>query len=293
MNPTQAGSQLKAALPPAAGLCLKAEHYRDVLQGGPGVAFLEVHAENYLHAGGPAHRYLEAIRANHALSVHGVALSLGGLEPPDAAHLRQLAQLLRRYEPQEFSEHLAWTSQAGVYLNDLLPLPYTPAALQRVCEHIDAVQLALGRRLLLENPATYLRFAGSEIPETEFLALVSQRTGCGLLLDVNNVYVCAVNHGFEARGYLDAFPLHRVGQIHLAGHASNRDQAGNLLLIDAHDRAVDPAVWALYEHTLARTGALPTLIEWDNELPDWQGLQDEAALAQQRLDATGARHVAA
>jgi uncharacterized protein (UPF0276 family) len=293
MSPKLQTPALAPALPRAAGLCLKAEHYAEVLAAGAGVAFLEVHAENYFHAGGPAHRHLEAIRARHALSIHGVALSLGGSDAPDPGHLARLRELLGRYEPQEFSEHLAWTAAAGVYLNDLLPLPYTPASLDRICEHIDATQTALGRRLLLENPATYLRFTASEIPETEFLALIAARTGCGLLLDVNNVQVCAVNHGFDASAYIDAFPLSQVGQIHLAGHARNHDAAGNLLLIDAHDRAVDPAVWSLYEYTLARSGPLPTLIEWDNALPAFVVLREQAAQAQRRLEQLSRQHAAA
>jgi len=284
-------------LPRAAGVCLKAGHYGDVHSGDRSTPFFEIHAENYFHAGGPAHRHLAAIRADHALSVHGVALSLGGLDDPDSLHLQRLRLLLDRYEPQAFSEHLAWTVHEGVYLNDLLPFPYTRAALDRVCAHIDATQAAIGRRLLLENPATYLRFAHSEIPETEFLAEVVTRTGCGLLLDVNNVHVCAVNHGFDALAYLAAFPLFAVGEIHLAGHAENVDAAGNRLLIDAHDRAVDPAVWTLYEAVITRTGPVPTLIEWDNDLPTFATLREEAARAQSRLDAVaatrGATHVAA
>jgi uncharacterized protein (UPF0276 family) len=287
------GKAIEATLPRAAGLCLKADHYHQALEEGAPLAFLEIHAENYFHAGGPSHRYLEAIRARHALSIHGVALSLGGLAAPDPLQLRRLRGLLDRYQPAEFSEHLAWSSHAGIYLNDLLPLPYTQASLQRLCEHIDIVQTTLGRRLLLENPATYLRFDASEIPETDFLTEVSRRSGCGLLLDVNNVYVCARNHGFDAAAYLDAFPLHRVGEIHLAGHAVQQDAQGHTLLIDAHDRRVDPAVWALYERVIARGGRLPTLIEWDNDLPDWATLRQEAARAQQRLDDIGAQHDAA
>lgn len=279
------------ALPCAAGLALKAEHYGDVLASGPTVPFFEVHAENYFHDGGPAHRYLEAIRADHRLSIHGVALSLGGSTPPDARHLQRLKHLLDRYDADRFSEHLAWTTESGLYLNDLLPLPYTEEALDRVCEHIDATQLVLGRTLLLENPATYLRFEASEIPETEFLAAIARRTGCGLLLDVNNVQVCAVNHGFDAQAWLDSFPFHHVGEIHLAGHAEQLTPDGHRLLIDAHDRAVDPAVWRLYEQVLSRTGPLPTLIEWDNAVPDFETLQDERRLAQAFLDQAGKPHV--
>jgi len=280
------------ALPCAAGLSLKAEHYVNVLAGEGSVGFFEVHAENYFHSGGPAHRHLEAIRADHALSIHGVALSLGGIDSPDPRHLAQLRALLARYEPASFSEHLAWTTHAGVYLNDLLPFPYTQTALDRVCAHIDMTQAALGRRLLLENPATYVRFDCSEIPETDFLATVVARTGCGLLLDINNVFVCAINHGFDPLAYLADFPLAQVGEIHLAGHADSRDAAGNRLLIDAHDRAVDAQVWQLYDAVIARTGPLPTLIEWDSELPSYSTLREEAARAQSRLDSAGVSHAA-
>jgi uncharacterized protein (UPF0276 family) len=286
-----------SALPRAAGVCLKAEHYGDVLAGDRATPFFEIHAENYFHAGGPAHRHLEAIRADHALSVHGVALSLGGLDDPDPLHLERLRTLLARYAPEAFSEHLAWSVHEGVYLNDLLPFPYTRAALDRVCAHIDATQTAIGRPLLLENPATYVRFAHSEIPEAAFLAEVVARTGCGLLLDVNNVHVCAVNHGIDAFAYLADFPLAAVGEIHLAGHAENRDAAGNRLLIDAHDRAVDPQVWRLYEAVISRAGPVPTLIEWDNDLPSFATLREEGTRAQSRLDAVagtmGVAHAAA
>jgi uncharacterized protein len=281
------------ALPAAVGLGLKPEHYAAVLARPCDVPFFEVHAENYLHAGGPAHRHLEAIRAHHRLSVHGVALSLGGSAPPDPRHLQRLRLLLDRYQPDAFSEHLAWTGTPGRYLNDLLPLPYTEAALERVCLNIDATQEALGRQLLLENPATYLTFTCSDIPETEFLAAVAARTGCGLLLDVNNVQVCAVNHGFDADEYLAAFPVERVGEIHLAGHAEQFDEAGRRLLVDAHDRAVDPQVWRLYESVMARCGPLPTLIEWDNAVPAFDVLQAERHRAQTRLDRAGRPHVAA
>ncbi|MEP7314815.1 MAG: DUF692 domain-containing protein [Pseudomonadota bacterium] len=271
-------------LPARAGAGLKSTHCRQILEQRPALGFFEVHAENYFCAGGPAHRHLEAVRGEYPLSIHGVGLSLGGGAAPDRAHLQQLQRLLARYEPEEFSEHLAWCNGAGGFLNDLLPLPYTPAALQRVCEHIDIVQSALGRRLLLENPATYLRFSDSCIPEPEFLATIATRTGCGLLLDVNNVYVSAVNHGYDAHDYLEGFAFDHVAEIHLAGHTRRIEAQGAAVLIDTHGTPVDTAVWSLYETVLRHTGPLPTLIEWDSDVPDWRVLYRETQRAQRRLD---------
>lgn len=264
--------------PLSAGVSLKPQHYREILETRPPVGFFEVHAENYMGAGGPPHRYLEAVRADYPLSLHGVGLSIGAARPLDRAHLARLKGLLERYEPLLFSEHLAWSSHGTGYLNDLLPLPYTEETLARVCEHLDQVQSCLGRRLLLENPSTYVRFAQSTIPEVEFLATLAARSGCGLLLDVNNVAVSATNHGFDPLAYLEAFPMDRVGEIHLAGFSETRDEAGARLLIDAHGSAVAPEVWALYARARARCPA-PTLIEWDNDLPSWPTLAAEAARA--------------
>jgi hypothetical protein len=259
------------------GIGLKAAHLAHVLGGGPvDLGFFEVHAENYLAAGGPALERLERIRARHALSVHGVGLSIGGMGPLDEAHLRRLQALLARCEPRWFSEHLAWSSHGGVYFNDLLPLAYDAPALQRVCDHIDQVQARLGRRMLLENPATYVEFEASTMDESGFLCEVLRRTGCGLLLDVNNAYVSAVNHGRDAREFIDALPAQAVGEIHLAGFAEDRDGAGDRLLIDSHGAPVDAAVWALYERTIARLGPVPTLIERDHDVPAFEVLQAEA-----------------
>lgn len=263
-----------------AGVGLKAEHARLVAQTLPDMGFFEVHAENYMGQGGPPHRYLTELRAHYALSVHGVGLSIGGAARPDAAHLQRLRTVLTRYEPALFSEHLAWSSHGGAFFNDLLPVPYTDATLARICAHIDEVQTVLGRRMLLENPSTYLAFAASPWPEPEFLAEISRRTGCGLLLDVNNVFVACTNQGWDAAAYLDAFPLPAVAEIHLAGHARQYDAAGRALLIDAHDRRVADAVWALYRRVIAQTGPLPTLVEWDNDVPEWTVLQVEAGLAE-------------
>ena len=233
--------------------------------------------------GGPPHRRLEAIRALYPLSLHGVGLSIGSPGPLNREHLCRLAVLARRYQPGLFSEHLAWSSHNESYLNDLLPLPYTLETLSAVCAHIDQVQDALGRRMLLENPSTYVLFDESTMSETDFIGEIARRTGCGLLLDVNNVLVCATNHGFDAASYLDAFPLQHVGEIHLAGFADSLDDAGHPLLIDAHDSPVREPVWSLYRDVIGRIGPIPTLIEWDNDVPEWSQLLDEARLAQNLL----------
>jgi uncharacterized protein len=270
-------------LPAGVGVGFKPAHFRDILAAAQPIGFFEVHAENYMGAGGPPHAQLGALRERYALSVHGVGLSIGSMQPLDRDHLARLEMLCNRYEPESFSEHLAWSSHGDVYFNDLLPLPYTPQTLARVAEHIDEVQTALGRVMLLENPSTYLRLADSVIPEVDFLAEVSKRTGCGLLLDVNNVFVSAKNNGTAPLEYLDSFPLDRVKEIHLGGHHEEADDTGAPLLIDAHGSAVADAVWSLYAHVIARTGAIATLIEWDNDVPDWQTLCAEAVAAQDIL----------
>jgi len=239
-----------------------------------------VHAENYMGAGGPPHAQLGALRERYALSVHGVGLSIGSMRPLDRDHLARLKQLCDRYQPESFSEHLAWSSHGGVYFNDLLPLPYTPKTLARVAEHIDEVQTALSRMMLLENPSTYVGIAESTISEVDFLADISKRTGCGLLLDVNNVFVSAKNQVTKPLSYLDSFPLDRVREIHLGGHDEETDDAGAPLLIDTHGSPVANEVWTLYTHVIARTGPIATLIEWDNDIPDWPTLRAEAVAAQ-------------
>jgi hypothetical protein len=236
-------------------------------------------------AGGPPHAQLGALRAGYALSVHGVGLSIGSMQPLDKDHLARLRTLCGRYAPESFSEHLAWSSHDGTYLNDLLPLPYTPQTLARVAEHIDQVQTTLGRQMLLENPSTYIGFSESDIPEVDFIAELSKRTGCGLLLDINNVFVSARNHATEPSAYLDSFPLDRVKEIHLGGHDEEIDDAGAPLLIDSHGSPIVDGVWMLYARVIARTGALPTLIEWDNDVPDWPALLAEAVKAQDILSA--------
>ncbi|MEZ5827026.1 MAG: DUF692 domain-containing protein [Hyphomicrobiales bacterium] len=266
-------------IPPRAGVGLKAQHYRDILDGAPDIGWFEVHAENYMGDGGPPHAYLTAVRERYPLSLHGVGLSIGGSGPLDKAHLARLRALIDRYQPALFSEHLAWSSHETVYLNDLLPLPYTEETLALVCSHIDEVQDTLQRQMLLENPSTYVAFAEASMSEIEFLREVVKRTGCGLLLDVNNVFVQATNHDFDPGAYIDAFPAEYVGEIHLGGHDDDEDDDGSPLLIDDHGREVADPVWALYAHALARTGAKPTLIEWDNDVPDWPTLFAEAKRA--------------
>ncbi|MFV0386774.1 DUF692 domain-containing protein [Paracoccus sp. (in: a-proteobacteria)] len=272
-------------LPPHAGVGFKPRHFQAIRQAPPDLGFFEVHAENYLGAGGAPHAMLTALRQDYALSVHGVGLSIGG-EALDEGHLARIKALCDRYQPDSFSEHLAWSSHGNEYLNDLLPLPYTTRTLSRICDHVDRVQEVLGCRILLENPATYVTFAESRIPETEFLTAIARRTGCGLLLDVNNVFVSCTNHRTCPLAWLDALPLDLVGEIHLGGHEQESLTSG-LLLIDAHGRAVAESVWSLYAYVLDRTGALPTLVEWDNDVPDWPVLQAEAARAAAILSRAG------
>ena len=272
-----------ACLPPRCGLGLKPEHFRAILETQPEIGFFEIHAENYMVEGGPLHHYLTQIRSHYPLSLHGVGLSIGGEGELDAVHLDRLAALIERYAPDSFSEHLAWSSHGGVFLDDLLPLPYDRYSLIRVCAHIDQVQTRLGRRMLLENPATYVEFAASTFSEAEFLGEVVVRTGCGLLLDVSNAYVSCVNHGRDPWAFIEALPLAAVGQVHLAGFACDTDAAGDSLLIDTHGAPVSQAVWALYRRLLGRVGPMPTLIERDNDIPPLPVLLAEARCAQGML----------
>lgn len=273
------------SLPSRSGIGLKPRHFHEVLAGRPAVGFFEVHAENYMVDGGPFHHYLARIRSAYPLSLHGVGLSIGGEEPLDEDHLGRLARLIDRYQPQAFSEHLAWSSHGGMFLNDLLPLPYDRPTLQRVCEHVERTQERLRCRMLLENPSTYLEFAAATMSEPQFLREVVARTGCGLLLDVNNVYVGCVNRGEDPLAFIDALPLDAVGEIHLAGFARDADADGAPLLIDSHGSPVDDAVWSLYEAVLDRLGPLPTLIEWDSDVPALPALLAEARRAQELLSA--------
>ncbi|MBO6892948.1 MAG: DUF692 domain-containing protein [Roseibium sp.] len=279
-------SRVEAAILARAGAGLKPEHIAEILETRADIGFFEVHAENYMGAGGMPHRQLEDIRKDYPVSLHGVGLSIGGETALDKAHLQRLAELNKRYEPGLFSEHLAWSTHDTTYFNDLLPVPYDQATLDRVCDHIDEVQDVVGRRMLLENPSTYIAFERSTMSELDFLKAIARRTGCGLLLDVNNVHVSCTNHERSAEDYLSEFPMAEVGEIHLGGHAPDMDDAGRPLLIDAHDREVDEAVWALYEQVIAHVGPVPTLVEWDNDIPAWPVLLKEAQAADQIL----ARH---
>ncbi|MEO5614053.1 MAG: DUF692 domain-containing protein [Cypionkella sp.] len=267
-------------VPSRAGVGLKAQHYQTILQSRPEIGFFEVHAENYMGSGGPPHAWLTAIRQNYPLSLHGVGLSIGAARDLDTDHLHRLRDLIQRYEPGLFSEHLAWSSHDAGFLNDLLPVPYTDETLSRVCDHIDQIQTTLGRRMLLENPTTYLAFAESTWGEIDFIAEVARRTDCGLLLDVNNVHISAVNQQWNPLDYISRYPLARVGEIHLAGFTPEADDLGRPLLIDTHDRPVDADVWALYAHAVRLTGPKPTLIEWDANVPDWPELFAEAQRAE-------------
>jgi uncharacterized protein (UPF0276 family) len=264
---------------PSVGVGFKPEHFEAIVETRPELGFFEVHAENYMGAGGAPHRRLDSIRERYPLSLHGVGLSIGSPGPLDRAHLQRLSAVAKRFEPALVSEHLAWSTHENAFLNDLLPLPYTGETIAGVSEHIDEVQNALGRTMLLENPSTYVMFVESTWAETDFLREIARRTGCGLLLDVNNVFVSAVNHGHDPDRYLAEFPLEAVGEIHLAGYAEDTDEAGLPLLIDAHNSPVRDAVWSLYATAIRRLKATPTLVEWDNDLPSWPTLLNEARRA--------------
>lgn len=273
----------KRALPSGAGIGLRAPHVGELLATRPAVPWLEVHPENYM-SGGPALVLLEAVRREYPVSLHGVGLSLGTAEDIDARHLSRLRSLVDRLEPCLVSEHLSWSTAGGAYLNHLLPLPYTDETLRVVADHIDEVQNALGRRILIENPSSYLRFRHSSMAEPHFLAELARRTGCGLLCDVNNIYVSAWNVGLDAGSYLDALPVPAIGEIHLAGHAAN-DADGRTILIDDHGSPVTAPVWKLYQRALERFGSVPTLIEWDTDLPELSVLLGEASVADRLLEA--------
>ncbi|NBR52247.1 MAG: DUF692 domain-containing protein [Rhodobacteraceae bacterium] len=271
-------------LPNLPGVGYKPQHFADIFTDPAPVGWFEIHAENYMGDGGRPLAQLNALAKRFPISVHGVGLSIGGEGRLDRDHLARLKRLVGWLEPASFSEHLAWSSHGGAYFNDLLPLPYTEATLARVCDHIDEVQEALGRQMLLENPSSYLAFTESTMRETEFLRAVSDRTGCGLLLDINNVFVSATNLHTDPRAYIDAFPLDRVQEMHLGGHEADQDEDGTLLLIDSHGAPMADPVWALLDYTLARSGPRPLLIEWDNDVPEWPALADEARKAAAALE---------
>ncbi len=275
----------KSSLIPArAGIGLRFQHHQPVLDTRPDVAWMEVHTENYMGGGTPL-KYLDAIRRDTPISLHGVGLSLGSAEGVDPAHLERIRRVAERVEPGLMSEHIAWNLVGGTYLADLLPLPMTEEALDVVCRHVEQTQSYLKRRILVENPSTYVAFGNSIIPEWEFMATVAARTGCGILCDVNNICVSAHNHGWDASGYLAALPPEAVGEIHLAGHSIRTFADGSSLRIDDHGSKVTKEVWTLYRQAVARFGAVPTLIEWDNEIPPLDVLLDEAQHAERVIAA--------
>jgi uncharacterized protein len=270
---------VSATIPPTAGIGLKNEHIRALLDTKPRLGFLEIHAENYMGDGGPLLHFLEKLRENYPISLHGVGLSIGGPLDLDKEHLKRLRALNDRYQPGLFSEHLAWSTHDTGFLADLLPLPYTAATLRRVIDHIDQTQEFMGRQMLLENPASYLTFEESTFTEADFISEIVKATGCGLLLDVNNVFVSARNLKTKEIDYLDAYPLAHVQEIHVAGHEVAQDCHGEAVLIDDHGSAVSDDVWALLEDVLKRTGPKPILIERDNNVPPLDELVAEAHMA--------------
>lgn len=276
-------SRVAALIPAHAGIGLRAEHYREVTETLPPSAWFEVHSENYFGEGGAPLSYLECVRQNYPISFHGVGLSLGSCDELNRRHLMQLKSLIDRFEPGLVSDHLSWSSVDGKYLNDLLPLPYTDEALELFIRHIEQAQEFLGREILVENPSSYLEYTHSTIPEWDFLSEVAKSSGCGILLDVNNIYVSATNLKFDALRYLRSLPRSRIKEIHLAGFTINRYPEGEIL-IDTHNALVSKEVWALYREAIDRFGALPTLIEWDKDLPPLQVLLDEAHRAEEILE---------
>jgi len=268
--------------PLGAGVSFKPDHYEDLSSGQVELSFIEVHAENYMGSGGRPIAMLDRLRQHYSLSLHGVGLSIGGEAPPDPQHLQRVKAICERFQPCSFSEHLAWSTHEGAYFNDLLPLPYTAQTLGRGCDHIDLIQTTLKREILLENPATYITFSESTWTEVDFIHQIAQRTGCGLLLDLNNVHVSAGNHSFSAQDYLVHFPLQKVREIHLAGHAIEQFE-DEKLLIDTHDRTVSEEVWDLFETVIATVGPIATLIEWDQDIPQFSTLLADAQRANARL----------
>jgi uncharacterized protein (UPF0276 family) len=276
---------VRTPLPHSPGVGYKAQHFSDIMNDAGLVGWLEIHAENYMGMGGRPLAQLRHLSENFPFSVHGVGLSIGGEGRLDADHLARLKTLCDWLQPASFSEHLAWSSHDNAFLNDLLPLPYTAATVTRVADHIDEVQNTLGRQMLLENPSSYLAFAESDMTETDFLAQIAARTGCGLLLDVNNVFVSATNLGYSPQGYIDDYPLDHVGEIHLGGHDEDADETGAPLLIDSHGCEVVDPVWALLDYTLIKSGPKPLLIEWDTDVPEWSVLVAETKRADAALNA--------
>ena len=277
-------ASLRSRLPACPGVGYKPQHFSEILNGAGAVGWLEIHAENYMGQGGRPLAQLRHLAERFPISVHGVGLSIGGEGPLDRDHLARLKHLCGWLDPASFSEHLAWSTHEGEFLNDLLPLPYTARTLACVADHIDQVQSVVGRRMLLENPSVYVDFTESDMDEIDFLTEIARRTGCGLLLDVNNVFVSCTNRQTDANAYIDRFPHHLVGEIHLGGHDEDHDDMDTPLLIDSHGAEVADPVWALYDRTIQKGGPRPTLIEWDNDVPDWATLAAEVGRAALILD---------
>ena len=274
-----------SSLPHKPGVGYKPQHFSDILETPGNVGWLEIHAENYMGMGGRPLAQLRHLTEDFPISVHGVGLSIGGEGPLDPEHLARLKYLVDWLNPTVFSEHLAWSTHDGSYFNDLLPLPYTKETLTCVADHIDQLQNVIGRQMMLENPSSYLKFAESTWSEPDFLREVAERTGCGLLLDVNNVFVSATNLDYDPRSYINDYPLDKIGEIHLGGHDEDEDEHGKPLLIDSHGAEIVDPVWALLDHTLALSGPRPILIEWDNDVPEWPVLSAEADRAAKALAA--------
>jgi len=272
-------------LPHSVGVGYKPQHLDDILADAGHVKWLEIHAENYMSAGGPPIAQLKRLAEQFPISCHGVGLSIGGERPLDKDHLSRLKHLISWLKPASFSEHLAWSTHEGGYLNDLLPVPYNMDTVQRVADHVNEVQDTLGVQMLLENPSVYVAFAASTMDEITFINEVVSRTGCGLLLDVNNVFVSGTNQEYSPEDYIAQFPVEHIGELHLGGHLEDKDEHGAPLLIDSHnDKVVDP-VWTLLDTLLTRSGPKPILVEWDNDIPDWATLEAEAARATKALEA--------
>lgn len=273
------------SLPKTTGISLKPEHYNALLGDKINATdWLEIHPENYMGEGGAPHAYLEKIRANYALSMHGVGMSLGSADGVDVEHLKRLKLLCDRYQPDQVSEHLSWSHWNSTFLNDLLPLPYTNESLNIICENIDRVQSALGRKILIENPSTYIDFAEMDFDETSFFRKIVEKSGCGILLDINNVFVSSFNNGFDPYKYVDNFPKGDVNEVHLAGHSLKKLTTSSEIRIDDHGSRVKDEVWALYDHFLKNTNhAIPTLVEWDTDVPEIDILLEEAEKANQHM----------
>jgi uncharacterized protein len=283
MTPVVHTAIAPAPIPATAGIGLRSAHHRHVLTARPNTPWFEVHTENFFASGGPQPQFLERVRLDYPLSLHGVGLSLGSTDALDCRHLAHLKRVVDRFQPVFVSEHLSWSSIGGQFINDLLPLPYTEEALIHFSDRVGFVQDFLGRTILIENPSSYLAFEHSTMPEWEFIAALSRRSGCDILLDVNNIYVSASNHGFSAADYIAGVPVERVREFHLAGHSTRVTQDGTTMLVDTHDGRVAEDVWTLFEAAVERFGARPTLIEWDANLPSFDVLEDEARIADRYL----------